>query len=300
MTEALLLNAETKLLNIAYERSGPKDGSPLILLHGWPDDIRTWDLVKPALHQAGFETFVPYLRGYGPTRFRADATMRSGQLAALAQDLLEFADAVALPRFHLVGHDWGARAAYISAVLAPERVAALAGLSVGWGTNHPGQKMSYAQSKNYWYHWFMGLERGAAAVAEDRRSFTRFLWETWSPGWTFSDAEFAATAASFDNPDWAAITVHSYRHRWGLADGDPAYAALEARVTADPTISRPTLTLHGAADGANSPETSEGKEALFSSDYERVLIDGAGHFPQRERPEETAAALTAFLIAHSA
>ncbi len=294
MADAARELVETPRLKVAYERRGPSGGAPMILLHGWPDDVRTWDRVLPALHDAGFETIAPYLRGYGPTRFRDAATPRSGQLAALGRDLLDVADALGLDRFRLVGHDWGARAAYIAAVAAPERIEALAGISVGWGTNHPSQAMSYRQSKNYWYHWFMALDRGAAAVETDRRGFTRFLWQTWSPSWRFSDAEFERTAASFDNPDWAAVTLGSYRHRWGLAEGDPSYADLEARVAADPTIARPTLTLHGDEDGANDPETSEGKEALFSSRYERRLIAGAGHFPQREKPEETAEALVGF------
>ena len=144
----------------------------------------------------------------------------------------------------------------------------------------------------------MGLDRGAEALRSDRRGFTRFLWRTWSPSWSFSDAEFDATAASFDNPDWAEITLHSYRHRWGLAPSDAAYDAIEARIAADPTIARPTLTLHGSEDGANDPETSEGKEALFSGAYQRVVIEGAGHFPQREKPIETAEALSTFLSAH--
>lgn len=294
MTEAEPRFAETPRLAVAYERAGPKDGAPLILLHGWPDDARTWDQVRPALHAAGYETITPWLRGFGPTRFRGPETPRSGQLAALAQDLIDFADALQFARFRLVGHDWGARAAYIAAVAAPERIEALAAISVGWGTNHPGQTLSFKQSRLYWYQWFMGLERGAAAVEADRRGFTRLLWETWAPSWRFPEEEFETTAASFDNPDWLAITLSSYRHRWGLAEGDPAYAPLEARVAADPAISVPTLMLHGTEDGATDQETSEGKEALFSARYERALIAGAGHFPQREKPEATAAALIRF------
>lgn len=289
-----LAHARTPVLDIAYELSGPAGGAPLVLLHGWPDDARTWDAVLPALHEAGYETFTPYLRGYGPTRFISEETPRSGQLAALAQDVIDFADAMGLPRFRLVGHDWGARAAYIATAAAPDRIEALAALSVGWGTNDPAQKLSYKQSKNYWYHWFLALGRGEAALETDRRAFTRFLWESWSPYWAFPPSEFTATAESFDNPDWAAITLSSYRHRWGLAPGDPAYDALEAQVAADPVISRPTLTLHGDEDAANDPETSEGREALFSGRYERELILGAGHFPQREKPEETASALARF------
>jgi pimeloyl-ACP methyl ester carboxylesterase len=286
--------AETPLLDIAYEASGPEGGTPAILLHGWPDDVRTWDRIAPALAAAGWRVFVPYLRGYGPTRFRSDATMRSGQLSALGKDLLDFADALGLGRFTVVGHDWGARAAYIAAALAPERVRRCVALSVGWGSNDPKQPLSLRQARNYWYHWFMALERGAEQVRADGKAFARCLWETWSPPGWFSDDALAATARSFENPDWAAVTLHSYRHRWGLADGDPAYAALEARLLPTPAIGVPTLVIHGGADGANDPSTSAGRERLFSGRYERRVLDGIGHFPQREAPAAVIDAILAF------
>src|SRR5262245_22912077 len=172
---------ETARLAIACEVSGPADGTPLILLHGWPDDARTWDRVLPGLHAAGRQTYVPYLRGYGPTRFRDAETPRSGQLAALGQDLIDLANAIGLTRFAVVGHDWGARAAYIAAALAPERLSHCITLSVGWGTNDPNQTLSLRQVQNYWYHWYMALDRGAELVRDDRMNFTRHIWRIWNP-----------------------------------------------------------------------------------------------------------------------
>src|SRR5438105_14742243 len=215
MSAPQLEHFRTRSLAIACELSGPPQGRPTLLLHGWPDDARTWDRVLPALHAAGLRTIVPYLRGFGPTRFVSAQTQRNGQLVALGQDVLDLADAMSLRTFAVVGHDWGARAAYIASVLAPARVTHCVALSVGWGTNDPAQKLPLKQVQNYWYHWYMGLERGAALVREERRDFTRYIWTIWNPGWRMSDEEFAATASSFDNPDWADVVLHSYRVRWG-------------------------------------------------------------------------------------
>ncbi|WGF87461.1 alpha/beta fold hydrolase [Marinivivus vitaminiproducens] len=292
-----VLSVGTPVLDIAYEASGPEGGRPVVLLHGWPDDVRTWDRVLPALHGAGLRTYAPWLRGYGPTRFLDASTQRSGQLAALGQDLLEFADALGLARFAVVGHDWGARAAYIASCLAPERIERSAALSVGWGTNDPDQVLGIQQIQNYWYHWYMATERGAELVRNDHLTYTRHIWTIWNPGWDVPDAEFKTTAAAFQNPDWAEITLHSYRHRWGWAAGDPRYADLEMRLAAAPQIHVPTLTIHGGADPVNAPSTSEGKEAFFKQGYERVVVPDAGHFPQRQASEAVADALVRFLTA---
>ncbi len=294
------LRAKTPTLDIAYELSGPEGGAPVVLLHGWPDDGRTWDRILPRLHEAGLRTYVPWLRGYGGTRFLHPDTPRSCHLSALGQDLLDFADAVGLGRFAVVGHDWGARAAYIAACLAPERLTHCAALSVGWGTNDPDQQLSIEQIQNYWYHWLMAVPRGERLIREDRHSFTRHIWDIWNPNWSFTDAEFEETARSFDNPDWADVTLHSYRVRWGHAAPDPAYVALDARLKADPKISVPTLCLHGGGDPVNAPETSEGKEGLFAGSYSRVVLDGrVGHFPQREDPVGVCAVLLPFLAEQS-
>ena len=289
------LFASTPLLDMAYEATGPADGPPVVLLHGWPDDARTWDGVLPALHAAGLRTIVPWLRGYGPTRFHSEKTPRTGQPTALGRDVLDFADALGLARFHAVGHDWGARSAYIAACLAPDRVARCAALSVGWSGLDPNQALSIPQVQNYWYQWYMALDRGAELVHRDREAYTRHIWTIWNPGWVVSDAEFAATASSFANPDWADITLHSYRQRWGLAPSDPAYEADEARIKADPRIRVPTLCLHGGDDPASGPATSEGKESFFLGPYERRVLPGVGHFPQRQRGEEVGALLARFL-----
>lgn len=291
-----IFTVETPLLDIACELSGPMDGHPCLLLHGWPDDARTWDRVIPALHAANLRTIVPFLRGHGPTRFRDPATMRNGQLSALGQDVLDLADALKLPRFAVVGHDWGARAAYIASCLAgPERISHCAALSVGWGTNDPQQTLALRQAQNYWYHWYMALDRGATLVRDDRHGLTRYIWDIWNPGWTIPDDEFRRTAASFDNPDWAELVLHSYRVRWGYAPTDPAYAQIEARLASHPEIAVPTLVLHGEIDPCNDIATSAGKERFFTGVYDRVLLPNVGHFPQRQVPDEVAAHLVRFL-----
>jgi pimeloyl-ACP methyl ester carboxylesterase len=289
------MHVETPVLDITLERAGPTDGPIALLLHGWPDDVHTWDSLAPALHEMGYQTITPYLRCYGPTRFRSDDIMRSGQLSALGQDVFDLADALQLDRFAVIGHDWGARAAYIAAAIAPERVTHCVALSVGWGTNDPDQQLSLKQARNYWYHWYFMLERGARLLREDRRRVTHYIWETWGPPGWFTEAEFDATAPSFDNPDWAEVVLHSYRHRWGLQGGDPRYDALEARLRPAPVIQVPTLMIHGAADPANDPSTSADRESLFSGPYQRILLDGVGHFPTREAPDAVARAVRAFL-----
>jgi pimeloyl-ACP methyl ester carboxylesterase len=289
---------DTPLLKIAYEAAGPEDGFPVILAHGWPDDARTWDSVLPALHEAGFRTYAPWLRGYGPTRFLHDDTFRSGQLVALGQDLVDFVSALNLGRHALVGHDWGSRAAYTASSLNEPNVSACVALSVGYGTNVPNQKISYRQTQNYWYHWLMATARGERLIREDRRAFTRHVWNEWFVAYTPDDAEFERTAISFDNPDWADVTLHSYRSRWGHAAGDPRYAELEARFDPVPMQRVPTLTLHGALDPVNSPQLSEGREGFFLGSYERRLIPGAGHFPQRECAAETAPQIVEWLRRH--
>ncbi|HYV68115.1 MAG TPA: alpha/beta hydrolase [Myxococcales bacterium] len=286
---------DTPTLSIACEISGPEQGRPIFLLHGWPDDARTWDRVLPALRSAGYRTIVPYLRGCGPTRFRSARAPRNGQLVALGQDLLDLAEALKLRTFAVVGHDWGARAAYIASCLAPERVTCCVALSVGWGTNDPAQRLPLKQVQNYWYHWYMALDRGADLVREERHEFTRYIWTLWNPGWRISQEELAATAASFDNPDWAEVVLHSYRVRWGLAEKDPAYSDLEGRLARDSSIRVPTLVIHGGGDPCNDPTTSEGKERFFRARYERVVLDGVGHFPQREAPGPVADAILRFL-----
>jgi pimeloyl-ACP methyl ester carboxylesterase len=286
--------ATTPILRIAYEAGGPQDGMPLLLLHGWPDDVRTYDRIAPALHDLGFRTYAPYLRGFGPTSFLSAATMRSGEIVAMTQDALDLADALGLKTFAVVGHDWGARIAYLLAALAPERVTRIATLAVGFEPGGLGIS-SFAQAHRYWYQWFMATERGAAMVQSAPKAFARYQWENWGPANWFTAAEFEATAKSFENPDWVAITLHSYRVRWGEAEKDQAYAAQDARVQAVRTLAVPTLLIHGSADGATLLPSTEGKEKNFTGPYRRVVIEGVGHFPTREAPEQVIALLREFL-----
>ena len=281
----MLKYAQTSRLKIAYEEQGNEKALPVILVHGFPDDVRTWDGVVGPLVEAGYRTVVPYLRGFGPTQFLYKETPRSGQLTALAQDILDFANALEVEKYILVGHDWGARAAYIVAAIQPGRVSALVAISVGYGTNHPNQAIPFAQARAYWYQWYFALERGRVALESDRRGFCRKLWQTWSPGWHFDDKTFEETGKSFDNPDFVNIVIHSYRHRWGNAPGDPYYNDIEFAVADMPPIRVPTIMIHGADDGATLPETSADKERQFTNTYTRRVLPNVGHFVQRERPD---------------
>ncbi|GAC1303401.1 MAG: alpha/beta hydrolase [Vulcanimicrobiaceae bacterium] len=289
--------ALTPRLAVAYEERNPHASDVVVLVHGFPDDARTWDALLAYEPFASARTIVPYLRGFGATRFRDAATPRQAHASALARDVVDLLDALGIARCTLVGHDWGARAAYGAAVLAPERVATLVALSVGYGTNVPGQTMDYAQTQAYWYHWFFATARGTAALRDDRRGLCRHLWRTWSPSWNFSDEAFEATAASFDSPDFAEVVAHSYRHRWGFAAADladPAAVSDDARLATLPQVAVPTLVVHGDEDGATLLEASAGRESFFTDRYERVVLRGAGHFVQREAPSAVARAYTSF------
>ncbi|MGO9135306.1 MAG: alpha/beta fold hydrolase [Methylovirgula sp.] len=292
----MIQHIETPLLRMAVEIGGPETGTPLFLLHGWPDDPRTYDRIAPALQAAGFRTIAPWLRGFGPTSFLSAETMRSGQIAALAQDVLDLADVVQLDRFAIVRHDWGARIAYLLASVLPNRITRIAALSVAW---QPGglPTPDFEQARHYWYQWFMATERGAAAVRKDGKAFARDQWENWGPKGWFRDADFETTAKSFDNPDWSEITLHSYRVRWGEAAPDPRYAALEAQALAAKMSAVPTLMIQGGADHCTLPRTTESKERYFSKGYERRVLRGVGHFPTREAPQAVDDLLLGFLKA---
>ncbi len=289
--------ATTPHLEIAYEERNPRANDVIVLVHGFPDDARTWDALLAREPFAHARTIVPWLRGFGETRFRDAGTPRQAHASALARDVVDLLDALGIERCTLVGHDWGARASYGAAVLAPERIAALVALGVGYGTNVPGQTLSYAQAQAYWYQWYFATSRGEAALRDDARGLCRHLWQTWSPSWTFTGAEYERTALSFATPDFAKIVTHSYRHRWGFAHadlGDPRAADDDRRLGALPSIDVPTLVLHGAQDGATLLEATEGREDSFAAYYERVIVPGAGHFVQREAPQAVAAAYASF------
>ena len=293
MGEPSLKRVRTPELEIAYEESGPADGAPVLLLHGFPDDPRTWDGVVPGLAAARCRVIVPYLRGYGPTRFLDAATPRSGQQAALGHDLLAFLDALGLARAALAGYDWGGRAACIVAALWPERVTCL--VSIGGyniqtiaGAHLPA---SPEQELRFWYQWYFHTERGRAGLAANRRPLCRLLWRLWSPNWRFDDATYERSAAAFDNADFVDIVIHSYRHRHRAAEGDPALEAIERRLAERPPITVPTIVLHGAADGVDPAEASARHARFFTGPYERRVIPVAGHFLPRETPAAVATAL---------
>lgn len=274
--------AVTSHLEIAYGEWNAAGARTAVLLHGWPDSPACWNAVAPVLAAGGYRVLTPALRGFQPTRFRSAETPRSGQLSALGRDLLDFIDVLGLERPVLIGHDWGARAAANACGLREGVASHLVILSVGYGTNDPTQPISLQQARNYWYHWYMATSRGERVVREERSAFARQMWDTWSPAGWYSDEAFDEAATAFEGTDWADIVLHSYRHRWGFAEGDPAYADDEARLHPAPALAVPTLTLHGTADTCNHPDSSKGRESFFQGRYERHLLEGVGHFPQRE------------------
>jgi len=279
--------------------SGPEDGAPVILLHGWPYDPRTYDAMLAQLAAAGCRAIVPYLRGFGPTRFLSPDTPRSGQQAALGSDLIGLMDALSLPRAALVGYDWGGRAACIVSALWPERVRCLV---TGNGYNmqdiaRSGVPASPQQELRFWYQYYFNTERGRAGLAANRREFCKLLWRLWSPNWAFDDATFERSAPSFDNADFVDVTIHSYRHRFRNAPGDPAFEGIEQRLAARPKIAIPTIALHGEANGVGPPETSADHARFFSGPYERRLIPRVGHNLPHEVPDVVAAATLELMAA---
>jgi pimeloyl-ACP methyl ester carboxylesterase len=287
----------TRTLEIAYHESGPPDGTPVILLHGWPSDPHDWDGVAPPLAGDGCRVLVPWLRGYGPTRFLDPSTPRSGQQAALGADVRDFMDALGIERALLVGYDWGGRAACVSAALWPERVRGLVSIT-GYNIQNiaaSGRPGPAAQEHRHWYQWYFQTERGRAGLRQNRRDICRLLWQLWSPNWQFDDATFEATAQSFDNPDFVDVTIQSYRHRHANAPGDPALEHLEQRLAERPAITVPTIVLHGACDGVGPAAQSESHAQHFTARYERRVVPVAGHFLSRETPDAVVQAVRELL-----
>ena len=251
----VLNRVRTSVLEIAYEQSGPEDGVPVLLMHGFPYDPRTYDRMIPLLVAGGCRAIVPYLRGHGPTRFLAAETPRSGQQAALGNDLKELIDALGGPRVVLAGYDWGGRAACVVAALWPDKVRGLVSAN-GYniqdiaGSTKP---VPPEQEHRLWYQYYFHTERGRAGLQANRREFCKLLWRLWSPNWRFDDATYDRTAASFDNPDFVDVVIHSYRHRFGYVAGDPSLEPIEQRLAAKPRIPAPTIVLHGDGSGLSSP-----------------------------------------------
>ena len=292
----------TSTLDVAYEESGDAGGVPVFLLHGWPYDPRDYDKVIPPLVAAGCRIIVPYLRGFGATRFHSADTPRSGQQAALGSDLRELMDALTIERAVLAGYDWGGRAACIVSALWPERVIGLVSGNSYNLQNIPTamEPASPAQERRLWYQYYFHSERGRAGLIANRREFCRLLWTLWSPHWAFDDATFERSAVSFDNPDFVAVTIQSYRHRYGYAAGDPALEAIEQRLAAQPRIAVPTIALQGEADGVHPPESSERHAAFFTGPYQRRLLPRIGHNPPQEAPQAVADAIVELMGATKA
>jgi pimeloyl-ACP methyl ester carboxylesterase len=288
-----LLRIVTETLEIACEESGPAQGPAVLLLHGFPYDPRAFDAVTDQLAQAGCRVLVPYLRGYGPTRFMQADTMRSGQQGALAHDLLDLMDRLGLAQAVLGGFDWGGRAACVAAALWPDRVRGLV-TCCGYQIQDIAASVVPADPQTehrMWYQYYFHTERGRAGLSTHRDALCRELWRLWSPAWAFDDATFARTAASFQNPDFVDVVLHSYRHRFGYTPGDPRYAHTESLLAKRPPILVPSIALHGLSDGVNPPAGSVGHERFFGPRYERRLIDDAGHNPPQESPQAFARAI---------
>jgi pimeloyl-ACP methyl ester carboxylesterase len=283
----MIRTIRTPVLEIGYEQTGDEDGIPVVLLHGFPDDARAYDGAVGPLAAAGYRVLVPYLRGYGPTRFLDPSTPRSGQQAALGADLRDFMDALGISRAVLGGYDWGGRAACIVAALWPDRARGLVTIN-GYNIQDIAQALrpaSAAQELRHWYQWYFNTERGRIGLVENRREICKLLWRLWSPNWAFDDAKYDATAGSFDNPDFVDVVIQSYRHRHQNAPGDPALEPIEQALAAQPPITVPTIVLHGEADGVGPVGQSAGHAQHFTGPYERRVIPVAGHFLPHEAPE---------------
>jgi pimeloyl-ACP methyl ester carboxylesterase len=292
---------QTPTLEIAYEDNGSRQGFPIILLHGFPDDVRAFDGAIAPLAQAGYRVLVPYLRGYGPTRFRDASAPRMAEQAAIGQDVIDFADALALPRFAVGGFDWGGRAASITAALHPERVraAVICGGYLIQNVFAPVRPAPPAVERELWYQWYFNMERGRAGLAANHRALCRLLWTTWSPDWHFTDETYNRTAPSFDNPDFVDVVIHSYRHRLGNAPGDPRFTAVEQELAKRPKITVPAIVLHGAHDPlARPPADSPAERAMFPKLAARRVFDNVGHFLPREKPEAVSSAMLELLAAN--
>jgi len=285
----------TGVLDVEFLSGGPRGGAPVLLLHGWPDDVRGWSAITPHLERAGFHWIAPWLRGFGRTRFSSPDTIRDGSAVALATDAMELADAFGITRFSVLGHDWGARTAYTLAALWPERLGSIVTLALSYAPGGRFPTPTFEQSRRWWYQWFMATEPGAAAVRADPIAFARQQWCSWSPAGWFTEAEFQATAEGFKNPDWSDVTLHAYRSRWKTEPHDERYASLRSRLASIETIGTPTLMIQGDSDMCDPPSESEGQGRHFTGPYERVLLKGVGHFPAREAPREVSAAAIAHL-----
>jgi pimeloyl-ACP methyl ester carboxylesterase len=273
-------------LRVSYFTTGPVDGPAVVLLHGFPYDIHAYAEVAPILAGAGCRVIVPFLRGFGPTRFLDAATPRSGEQAALGADLLALLDALGIGRAVLAGYDWGGRAACVVAALWPQRCAGLVSCN-----SYNIQDIAAAMEPDapdrehgLWYQYYFHSERGRAGLERHRHAFIRLLWQLWSPSWRFDDAVFARSASAFDNPDFLDVVIHSYRHRFGLVAGDPAHAGIERRLAAQPAITVPAITFDGADDGVRPPSAAAAHAHRFAAPRSHHVLPGVGHDVPQEAP----------------
>jgi pimeloyl-ACP methyl ester carboxylesterase len=290
---ASLKQIDAGLLRVGYAEAGPADGPVVILLHGWPYDIHSYVDVAPLLASAGYRVIVPYLRGYGTTRFLSSDTLRNGQQALVAVDIIALMDALKIQKATIGGFDWGARTANIMAALWPERCKAMVSVS-GYliGSQEAGKMpLPPAAELQWWYQYYFATERGRAGYDKYRHDFSKLIWQIASPKWSFDDATFDRTAASFDNPDHVAIVIHNYRWRLGLAEGEPKYDDLEKRLAEGPVIAVPTITLEGDANGAPHPDASSYAKKFSGKYAHRIIKGGVGHNLPQEAPQAFAEAI---------
>ncbi|MGE0100090.1 MAG: alpha/beta fold hydrolase [Hydrogenophaga sp.] len=274
------------VLDVAFVDVGPRDGPPVVLLHGFPYDIHAYAEVWPLLVARGCRVIVPYLRGYGETHFLSPSTPRSGEQAALGADLLALLDALAIPKAVLAGYDWGGRAACVVAALWPQRCTGLVSLN-SYNIQNIARALepeSAEREHRLWYQYFFHSERGRAALTRDRRDVCRLLWTQWSPTWRFDEITFERSARAFDHPDFVDVVIQSYRHRFGLVAGDPAYAGIEQQLAAQPAISVPSITFDGIDDGVRPPAEASAHAAHFTGPRSHRLVPGAGHNLPQEAP----------------
>jgi pimeloyl-ACP methyl ester carboxylesterase len=290
---ASLKQIDASLLNVGYAEAGPADGAPVILLHGWPYDIHSFVDVAPLLASAGFRVIVPYLRGYGTTRFLSSDTVRNGQPTVVAVDIVALMDALKIEKATLAGFDWGARTANIIAALWPERCQAMVSVS-GYliGSQESGKMPLPPKAElEWWYQFYFATERGRAGYDKYRHDFAKLIWQLASPKWHFDDATFDRSATSFENPDHVSIVIHNYRWRLGLAEGEPKYDELEKRLAASPVITVPTITLEGDANGAPHPDPGSYANKFSGRYAHRTIKGGIGHNLPQEAPRAFAEAV---------
>ncbi len=294
-----LRSIDTPVLTIGYEESGDPGGFPIVLLHGFPYDIRAWDGVAPPLAEAGYRVLAPYLRGYGATRFRDPDAPRMAEQAAIAQDVVDFIDALGLGRVATAGFDWGNRAACITSILHPERIraqVAIGGYSVQDTVSPSTPSPSALAEARLWYQWYFNTERGRAGLKANRHAICRYLWETWAPAWEYTDEAWERSAPSFDNPDFVDVVIHSYRHRHGYARGEERFLDVEHRLAERPPITVPAIVLRGAESGFGRPsEDPSGDRRRFTNLIARRIVEGAGHDLAPQRPDTVVDALLELL-----